>query len=338
MIARSIIVLMAELLIFYILGSGFIKLLKQKENFPIGVRIITGFFLYQILFQVMALPFAFLRKRLSLLTLCWDVFLVVVVIIGFFYTGKLIREDILRTIKNIKKHKVILAIMTVIIGAMCWFVSTNGEFNADAEYYIGLVNTTLTSDYLFRFNVYTGELAPSLYLRRALATFEIQAATLCRTFAIEPLILMRIERACLNVVLTSISIYLLGNLCFAKHEKEKRMEKSCILLCLTMLIYWLYDGTIYTNATFLLYRAYEAKAFTGNVIIYFVLYLTISVLMAGKKIYALLLLIVMWGCLAISFSALLVGIGGVSVLVAAYVIMRLYEKYMVKKELEKYND
>ena len=93
MIARSLIVLMAELLIFYILGSGFIKLLKQKENFPIGVRIITGFFLYQILFQVMALPFAFLRERLSLLTICWNIFLLLVAVIGFFSSKKLISEE-----------------------------------------------------------------------------------------------------------------------------------------------------------------------------------------------------------------------------------------------------
>ena len=105
-----------------------------------------------------------------------------------------------------------------------------------------------------------------------------------------------------------------------------------------MLIYWIYDDTIYTNATFLLYRAYEAKAFAGNVIIYFILYLTISALIKKKKIYALLLVIAMWGCLAVSFSALLVGMAGMCVLLVAYVMMKIYAMYTAKKRLEKYND
>ena len=50
----------------------------------------------------------------------------------------------------------------------------------------------------------------SWYLRRALATYEIHSAMLCSVFQIPALVVTRITRACENVILTSMAVYLFG--------------------------------------------------------------------------------------------------------------------------------
>lgn len=326
MVIKSIIVLGIELIIFYIFGTAFGLFLKQKGKLSIGLRIMEGFFVYEILFQIVAMPFILIRGRLSTLTWCWNLLLAVLLLLMGWYIKDVVPQDAKNLVKKTKELKGTAVIAFLMVMAVCWYVSVNGERNEDARYYIGLVNTTLTHDYLFRYNVYTGELAVSLYLRRMLATFEIQAAALCKTFAIHPLVFMRVERACLNVILTAISVFLLGKLWFAKREETEKNKKSCMLVCATFLLYGVSAGTIYTNAAFLLYRAYEAKAFTGNAVIYFILFLAASYRQSKQKLYLLLLFFALWGSLALSTSAFMVAAAGAAVILTAHAASCIYQK------------
>ena len=71
-----------------------------------------------------------------------------------------------------------ITIIAVLI--VCWYTTLNGELNDDSLYYIGVVNTTVTTDTMFQYNAYTGVAMPSHYFRRVLVTFEINAAVVCR--------------------------------------------------------------------------------------------------------------------------------------------------------------
>ena len=103
--------------------------------------------------------------------------------------------------------------------AMCYYVSINGEMNDDSTYYIGLINTTLTSGRLYKFNAYTGEQVHSLYLRRALVTFDINTAVACKIYHIHPLVITRITRASLNMILTAGAVYLIGRNLFSRKRR-----------------------------------------------------------------------------------------------------------------------
>lgn len=122
--------------------------------------------------------------------------------------------------------------------AMCYYVSINGEMNDDSTYYIGLINTTLTSGRLYKFNAYTGEQVHSLYLRRALVTFDINTAVACKIYHIHPLVITRITRASLNMILTAGAVYLIGRNLF-QEEKDafwKAGTFTCIALACNFLL------------------------------------------------------------------------------------------------------
>jgi hypothetical protein len=133
---------------------------------------------------------------------------------------------------------------------------------------------------------------PSHYFRRVLVTFEINAAVVCRIFGVHPIIIMRIFRGNLNVILTALTIALIGTTVFCD---EKTVEKSAILVCVSMALYFIADSTMYSNATFFLTRTYEGKAYAGNALIYFMVYLCICLMQTKRKSYLLLIGLLIWG-------------------------------------------
>ena len=138
-----------------------------------------------------------------------------------------------------------ITIIAVLI--VCWYATLNGELNDDSLYYIGVVNTTVTTDTMFQYNAYTGVAMPSHYFRRVLVTIEINAAVVCRIFGVHPIIIMRIFRGNLNVILTALTIALIGTTVFCN---EKPVEKSAILVCVQWLLLYKQIVQCIVNATF----------------------------------------------------------------------------------------
>ena len=211
--------------------------------------------------------------------------------------------------------------MGIFLLVMCYYVSVNGEINDDSTYYIGLINTTLTSNRLYRFNAYTGEQVKSLYMRRALVTFDINTAVACKIYHIHPLVITRITRASLNVILSAGSVYLLGRTFLGKGKEA--FWKAGVFTCLAMACNFLFDNTIYTSAAFLLHRAYEGKAYAGNVLILFTIYLCIEEIRKSDKWNYIYLAVTLWACIAISSTAILVTGAACVVLLTSALLQRM---------------
>lgn len=321
MIIKAIAVLILEIVIYYIIGTAVVDKFHNKIKRNIGFQILTGFIVYQILFQVCALPFIWMKRSLTELAYVWAVLVSVLTIAALVKERKQIVLDLFLLRKVISTHRFTVLITVIVVLIVCWYTSLSGELNDDSLYYIGVVNTTLTTDTMFQYNAYTGMAMPSHYFRRVLVTFEINAAALCRIFGIHPIILMRVFRGNLNVILTAIAIGLLGTAVFTK---EKDAEKPAILVCVSMALYFIADRTIYSNAAFFLSRTYEGKAYAGNILIYFMIYLCICLIKTGEKKYLLWIVVLIWGCTAISSSAIMVTIAGAGVLLLSYVGYRAW--------------
>lgn len=330
-VIKTIILLLFELLIFYILGTAVEKIVIRERKQGISEKIIVGFLILQILFQICALPFIYFDTTLTLLSRVWSVGIGIIVLCSAIANQKKVREDITELMVYFKTNKWAFLSMLVVIVLVCYYVSINGEQNDDAVYYIGLINTTVSMDSMYRFNVYNGFGMESLYLRRALTTFDIHSATLCKLFDIHPLVLTRIGRASLNVILTATAMYLLGKRFFVKNEGPVAEKKACMLVEIAFLMNFLFAGNIYTSATFLLTRAYEGKAFSANVLILYTLFICIGNVFKMHRSDYVILLLILWGSLAISSSAIVVNLLAVVVcLLPCYVIQRI-DRIRVKK-------
>lgn len=328
MVIKALAVLGIELVVSY-LGGVLCNKCVLKRDTGLAEDTIIGFFLYQILCQIMTLGCYFTGNSVHVLAYAWIAVGVIVSVISMLVARKKIIPDIKCAKQQFQScGKWGLGVLLVLL-AFSYYVSINGETNADSQYYIGLINTTAATDTLYQYNVYNGYESNSFYIRRALATFECHSAILCQIFDIHALVLARVMRALQNVILTAGAVSLLGRMLFEK--SEKRNAKICGLVILFYMLQPIYACNIYTNANFLLHRAYEGKAFTANVILLFVSYLTIRFIGSWKMRDLVAICLVWWGSIAISSSALiLVPVLGILIIAPAFVI-KLWRKQGRKK-------
>ena len=321
MIIKAIGVLLLDIAIYYIIGTAITERFKNRIKRNVAFQTVIGFIVYQIIFQICAIPFIWLKRSLTELTFVWTALITVIIIVAAVKARKRIPEDFCLVKRILKEHRLLMGITIIAVLIVCWYTTLNGELNDDSLYYIGVVNTTVTTDTMFQYNAYTGVAMPSHYFRRVLVTFEINAAVVCRILGVHPIIIMRIFRGNLNVILTALTIALIGTTVFCN---EKTVEKSAILVCVSMALYFIADSTMYSNATFFLTRTYEGKAYAGNVLIYFMIYLCICLMQTKKKTYLLLIGLLIWGCSAISSTAAMVSIAGAGTMLLAYLISRTF--------------
>ena len=304
LVVKAVLLLAFELIIEYLFGTMLSKLVLKRENNP-GLSLLLGFMGYQAFFQVISLAVTLTTGVFQHLVIAWAVCLIVFVPFSFFYSKRTWQRQLKETLFMLKQQKWLVILAAGVVIALCYYVAINGEQNEDAQYYIGLMTTTIDTNSLFRYNVYTGLEMDSLYLRRALATFEIHSAVLSQLFGIHPLIVARIFRACQNVILTSVAVFLCSKTIFWKEDMDG-VEKAILAVVVFWMIQIPFSKTIYVPSTFLLYRAYEAKAFTANFVVLLGLYLCIKMLRERKFTTLLMVGLFMWGSLAMSTSAFIV--------------------------------
>ena len=329
MIVRTIVVLLLELLVCYFCGKLFLRILNKKMEHPF-TDVITGFLLLQIGFELLTLFFHWREKGLKELSYTWLVIVGVVCVISMIQSVKAKKKCENKLPKGAWK---MIAITLLVVGFFCYYVSVNGEINDDSRYYIALVNTTLNTQTLFQYNPYNGILGGAWFARRALTTFEIHSAMLCYVFQIPALVITRIMRASQNVILPRMAVYLCGKSLLFRNDR-KVVEKSCELVIVNLVFQMLFAGTIYTNATFFLFRSYEGKAFTANVLILFTMYVCVEIMRQKNKRNFLLLLLVIWGAVAISSSGMLIIPVEMGLFLLPYMIVQFVHKRMERRHAE----
>jgi len=324
LICKAVLLLVFELIIEYIFGTMLTKWILKKEVHPL-MSLLMGFMAYQAVFQVVSLTVTLTTRALHHATIAWCIIVVLLTCCGVVLNRSTMIGQVKYILLGIRGHKYAVACSAVVVLLFCYYVAINGESNEDARYYIGLMTTSVDTDSLFCYNVYNGYHGEALYLRRALTTFEIHGAVLSQITGIHPLVIARIFRACQNVILTSAAVFLCGKSVLWRKD-EQAVEKSLFTVAIFLLMQPTFVNTIYTPATFLLFRAYEAKAFTANMIVLLGLYLCVE-WMHNKKFGNMILIgLYLWGSIAISTSAFLVAGAECAILILPVWIMGMIAK------------
>ncbi len=327
-VLRALLALAVDLLICYLCGALILENFYKRISNAFS-NTILGFLVVQGIFELITLGSYFLGGTLMTVTGIWCAvagLVLMLYVISFFMRKKQTAVRYKVSIQEV--FSIVIAILAVV--AFCYYVSVNGELNEDSRYYIGMVNTTVNTGTLFQYNPYNGVKGDAYYLRRALATYEIHSAVICKVFVLPALVTTRIMRACENVILTSMAVYLFGSRVLWK-SNEKRMKNSCYLVMLNLILQLVYAGTYPSSAMFFLIRAYEGKAFTANVIVIYIMYLSAEFVMNREKKYLVLLLFGLWGATAVSSSGTVVVVIEIGIFLAAYIGWCIIEKYRKRK-------
>lgn len=312
---------------YYLIGTFTYKILKLKILKFLSLRVVAGFLVYQGFFFLITIPMIFLNASLTLLSILWIICIVSISIYTVVNGKVIIIKDIKYLKEELEKHWGIYTIIFIGISFIFILSVLMEQHGYDAVGYIGITNTTLTTDSLWKYYRFTGEERAGLTLRRMLSNFEINSAMCCKIYGIHPILEFRVIRRALNLIFTTLCYWYVGKNILNINKKRKHL---LLFVINVLMINLMFLGSDYTNSRFLLTRTYEGKAFCGNCIVLFCGIISIEIIKRYgkiKKIY-LFLFLVNLGAIAVSASSMYLEVIIYGVILGAAFVQTMNIKYL----------
>lgn len=300
-IIKCILALFIELNIYQCLGYAMGRLPCIPEARTFLQKSIYGFLGYHVLFWCLAFPCTLLNRSLNLLTILWLILICALLLaIWFFYHSELL--TMYRNALAAAWRYKLYFIPCLIIGMLViYYVCVNGQSDTDARTYIGEVTSMVDTGRLAGISVTSGMEIDVIRLRRSFAMFGANSAVLCRIFRVHPLVLCRTTRAAINVLFFAGAALELFRWVFRRQKNV--MEQTLICTILTLGALFAFTNTIYTESRFLLYRAYEGKAYCASTLVLVTILIAIRLYDSGDKRFFVVLFLDMLAGMSISASA-----------------------------------
>lgn len=253
------------LVLFFILTIYFLGILgrKKSDGFPLAEILLHGLLRLFASFEVIVLPFIFLRAKFSYFFYFYCFVLVAVIILSIFkyakYSYKYIGKEVHKFISILDIPLAAAIILIIFQMSMLAFYM---HLDADDAMYVATAATTLKTDTMYQYAADTGIILNTMPSRYVLSPFPIFTAFLGKLFFLHPTIIAHTILAPLMTGFAYLVYYLIGSLIF---KKKKGMIGIFLLVLCTFQI-WGYF-TVYSSSTFILIRSWQGKAVLAGVLI-----------------------------------------------------------------------
>lgn len=259
---KAVAVTVLYLFFYYITGSLVLHFLPvPEEDSRISGRLILGFFAYQFLFTVAALPMKMLLLPLSWLSAVWAGCLAVLFVLFLILERKAFAERVCRVFREGERASLFL--LAIVILAQLFLFNLNDETFAlwDQSYYIGDTATSLYTNTISQYDPYTGYQLDNLNREYLLETYQNHSAVMCQLLHIHPMIEVRTVMTSVVILLYQLIFYEIGMLLF----RRDRLKSAFMLGVLFFLN--LFSFNLYTAGEFLMFRPFEGKTILAVLII-----------------------------------------------------------------------
>ncbi len=280
------------------LAFGTLVTRRKNQDWPLGLSILIGFFLYYSLFFFCCVPIMVRFRPLSMLTGIWVPIAGAIVLVSCVRNGKAWYEKLKLTAAQIKAHPAIFALLLLIVILQIIIVTRSYNFTLDAAYYVANVATSVETDMMNVYDPFTGAWLDHYEMRYFFATYSMNDAVVCQLTGIPALIQTKTIMAAVIILLTNLLYYLITKRLFVQNEK------AVVLMLGLMFVINVTFVTIYTSSLFLLTRTYEGKTIVGNLSLLAVFYLYLLLLKEERtpRIW-LMIFLICFGSMTISSSA-----------------------------------
>lgn len=259
--------LAAELLIFYILGSG-LPYHREDGLRSVSETVLAGFFLYTGVFEGIAVAITWLGMSMTMLCRTWAVVLSAMTAVSFVMTVGPWTDHIRYFRKNHRRHAAEPVLVLVTLGLALYCICS-GFTAEDSGSTVSTMTTDLLNDTLSTYDPATGEkltmMSPSVLLNRWPAGLSF----LCRVSGLKPLTVTRFETETLVVIL---SVIVLWRLFYHLFDGKKTEALAATLIAVTAEVF---SRTRYTPSGLLEGCGFSGEAVFANVVIPAVLLLVL---------------------------------------------------------------
>ena len=251
----ALLAIICNLIIFFIFGALFLRIIREKIS--LLWALIVGLFSFFGIFTLVYLPCMLLQTSFifMMVVACSIILLIGVISI------KVTHKEVYIVLKKFFKARIsILQGMVIIITVACFvvliFYSVRSNYiGYDTVYYAKVTGEAINDNLM-----YTGYGVSRIDFRYALSSFHMFAAMNAKIFGLHHL-------TCLKIVMGGLcSIYAGIIVILILKQLIKKIELICLGLILWILGMFAFNGA-YNQSGFLLFRAYEGKAYCSNIIL-----------------------------------------------------------------------
>lgn len=297
------------LFLYYVFGQILFFLTGGETDH--ALCLLTGVFVYHILFQAEALPLVFLLQPLKILSVLWMGTILLAVVL-WIYLRHRHRKGILPRPQKPESSPWLLAVLVAAVGIQIYYIITNEYLGWDTSYYVGTIGTSVFRNSMYQFDSETGLRAETLDLRYALSSFYLHGAVWCQVLPVRAIYFAKVVQGGTLAVLSNLVIYEMGLFLFrAKRYRgrltERQIRDGAAVMVIAAVFLNFFYKTIYTTSDFLLNRALEAKGYCANLILPLLFLLGLSLWKDSRdKTKKIMFFLTALGSVAVSMSALVI--------------------------------
>lgn len=235
---------------------------KLNVNLP---AICCGFLLSISVFQIISLPFMFLKSSFSVLFITISIVFVFLFIISVMQLNKNnINENAINYISNeLKNNYIYIIIIAFVLVFQIFMVILLIHEDADDSFYIAEISTILESNKILAFEPSTGLEFLSIEGIYKLVGYEVFLAYLCKLFHINAAFFS-------HTIFPIFILFVEYQLCYFLSQKFSEKNKWQIFILIRLI--GLFGGySVYTKEMFLAVRSWQGKASFVNICLPFLL-------------------------------------------------------------------
>lgn len=287
----------------YLTGVLIVKLAKS-DLYDWKKVFVCGYITTVSLFQLIVIPCVFGRVPLTLVLSVWLITLIVLAVIAIVYYRRKWTNILQKQYKSIRDHihpMVILFIVLLMIQLFIVIVYTH--YDLDDAYYLGIASDAYQSNRMYQVSPYTGaETDLMSQIRYIMSGYEMYVAAIAKMAGIHPTIVFHSIMPAVHLLLIYIIYSLIADVIFAKNSNQKWIFLS--LLSVFQLFGYV---SVYTSATFTMFRLWQGKAVLAGMVIPLIVYTAMEVMQRDRLVrqWILVLLVQVVACFYTSMGALI---------------------------------
>ena len=303
-----ILMVLVYLFLFYGFGTLITRFLK-KEAHSLTLAVLTGFFLYYILFQLTAVPFALLHLSLKKLSFAWLAEVAAVMLCSAWVNRKLWAESFQGLFKRLFSFSGFLDTFLCWLPILLVFLQIGGTTIWETDfwdnaYYIGDVSMSVYTNTISSYDPLSGDLRQTVDIRHFFAMYNMQDAVVCYLTGIHPLVETKTIMGAVVMILANMIYYLIAGRLFSDTQGREKGKAVALFMFFAFCVN-LFSYTMYTTSGFLFLRTYESKTILGNILVPGVIYLMLRLFENEKdRMNWILLFICGFAGCALSSSAM----------------------------------
>ena len=260
-------ILIIYLMNYFLFGFAFATICKkEKKNF--GFCMVSGFFIYSLVFGIFVLPLKTNVISLNIISEIWSIVWLLTILLIIICCWKELKKHLKFWKQQFVENKIVIIIFSGITVIQLIFEELYGRYTngSGAAWFNAYVSAAVFDNYLGITHPVSGEKMKYFYEAYFLQTYNDHSAVISKLTKLSPLIETRTVMSTVVIIIGNLLIYELAKSLFKESKKQYRI----VFFILYIAVMGIFVPCVYLPSYYYYFRAFEGKNIFGMLLIPFV--------------------------------------------------------------------